>query len=215
LSDVGRVVHKGEKDHPSGKAADALASLDDNSLAAELIRGRHEAFAVLFKRHSHMVFRAARRILGDSGEAEEVVQQTFLEAFQHIVEFDPTKGSFIQWLLKRAKSRAADHRDHLNVERFYDWTTIDETLTAASGDRNRILYRQEIEPVVDELLHKLPFRQRKVLRLSFFEGRTAEEIAIQMNDSVWGVRRLLYEALRRLRSSVAQKGSAGKQAKDK
>jgi hypothetical protein len=49
--------------------------LDDNSLATELVAGRHEALTVLFKRHNPMVFRVARRILGDSGEAEEVVQQ--------------------------------------------------------------------------------------------------------------------------------------------
>lgn len=197
------------------KAGSALASLDDNSLAAELAAGRHEALTVLFKRYSGMVFRAARRILGDSGESEEVVQQTFLEVYQHIAEFSPAKGPFVLWLLNRAKSRAVNHREHLNVERFYDWTTINETdpaTTAAGTDNN--FYKQEIDPVVDELLRKLPSRQRKVLCLSFFEGRTAEEIAAQMNESIWSVRRLLYEALRRLRSSAAHKPDAKKLQKD-
>lgn len=206
---------KGEKVQVFPKAADALASLDDNSLTAELAGGRHEALTVLFKRHSGTVFRAARRILGDSGEAEEVVQQTFLEMYQHITEFDPAKGPFVLWLLNRAKSRAVNHREHLNVERFYDWTAIDETDTATTAaGRNNSFYKQEIDPVVDELLRKLPFRQRKILCLSFFEGRTAEEIASQLNENIWGVRRLMYEALRRLRLAAAHKPDAKKQQKD-
>ena len=205
-------MSKGEKVQVSRKAGGALASLDDNSLAAELVAGRHEALTVLFKRHSGMIFRAGRRILGDSGEAEEVVQQTFLEMYQHIAEFDPTKGSFVLWLLNRAKSRALNHREHLTAERFYDWAAIDETHPATTGAGT--LYEQEIDPVVDELLRKLPSRQRKVLCLSFFEGRTAEEIASQMKESVWGVRRLLYEALRRLRLAAAHRPETKEQPKD-
>jgi hypothetical protein len=67
--------------------------LDDNSLATELVAGRHEALTVLFKRHNPMVFRVARRILGDSGEAEEVVQQTFLEMYHSRAGKTPTAPS--------------------------------------------------------------------------------------------------------------------------
>lgn len=191
----------------SHRSVGALASLDDQSLAAELVSGQHEALTVLFKRHSGAVFRAARRILGDSGEAEEVVQQTFLEMYQHITEFDPTKGPFLAWLLRRAKFRAVNRRDHLNAERFYDWTVIDEAATRSTvaGHGTNNLQRQEIEPILEEFLRKLPSRQRKVLDLTFFEGHTAEEIAIQMEESVHVVRHLLYEALKRLRSAAQER----------
>lgn len=197
----------------SSRPADDLFSLDDESLAAELVSGRHEALTVLFKRYSGAVFRTARRILGDSGEAEEAVQQTFLEMFLHISEFDPQKGSFIGWLLRRAKFRAVNRKDHLKTERFYDWTAINEAADTAMPTPQAAtdVYRQEVEPLLEEFLRKLSPRRRKVVSLTFFEGRTAEEIATQMDESVHVVRHLLYEGLQQLRSAAAQKRTGTKQ----
>jgi len=196
-------LRKGEKDHAHRGAAEGFEALDDNALAAELVAGHHEALTILFKRHSGTVFRTARRILGDSGEAEEVVQQTFLEMYQHITKFDSAKGSFLGWLLRRAKFRAVNRRDHLNAERFYEWTAMDEAADSQRASRSASIFqKQEIEPMLDEFLRKLPARHRKVLKLTFFEGRTAEEIAVQMNESVHVVRHLLYDALKRLRSAA-------------
>lgn len=207
-------MRKGEKEKVSQAGADFFAGLDDNSLAAELVAGRHEALTVLYIRHSNAVFRAARRILGDSGEAEEVVQQTFLETYQHITEFDSSKGPFLAWLLRRAKFRAVNRRDHLNAERFYHWTAIDEAATALRsadyGPSN--VHRQEVEPILDEFLRKLPFRHRQVLSLTFFDGLTAEELAVQIKESVHVVRHLLYEGLKRLRTA-AQKRDRNKQVR--
>ncbi len=185
--------------------ADDLASLDDRSLAAELVSGRHEALSVLFKRHQDAVFRTARRILGDSGEAEEVTSQVFLEMHRHISEFDPNKGPFISWILRRAKFRAINRRDHLNAERFYDWTEIDETVAVGSNaSRIDTVYPQEVEPLLQEHLGKLSHRKREVLTLTFYEGLSAPEIAEKTKQSVHVVRHLLSDALRELRS-VGQK----------
>lgn len=197
----------------SGRSADDLASLDDRSLAAELISGRHEALSVLFKRHQDAVFRTARRILGDSGEAEEVTSQVFLEMHLHISEFDPNKGLFISWVLRRAKFRAINRRDHLNAERFYDWTEIDETLVAGFNAIHRdYLYPQEVEPILDEHLGKLSDRKREVVILTFYEGLSAPEIAEKTKQSVHVVRHVLSDALRELRSA-AQKRIWKKQAR--
>lgn len=207
------LVHKKRKAVVCPTSAGDLASLDDRSLAADLASGRHEALSVLFKRYEGLVFRRARRILGDSGEAEEVTLQVFLEMHEHISEFDPGKGSFISWLLRRTKFRALNRKDRLNSERFYDWTELDETIEAEiESHRNDTVYRQEIEPLLDELLSKLPYRKRRVVSLTFFEGRTAPEISELTDESVHVVRHLLTEALNELRSS-AQKRIWKKQGK--
>jgi RNA polymerase sigma-70 factor (ECF subfamily) len=191
-----------------------LVSLDDKTLAAELALGRHEALTVLFKRHSGAVFRTARRILGDSGEAEEVVQQVFLELYRQIGEFSPEKGSFASWLIRRAVYRAVNRKDHLKTEGFYFWTELDEERGAAEpGDGTAPLYQQEIGTLLEQLLRRLPRRQRRVINLTYFEGLTAEEIAKQTDDSVHVVRHLLYEGLKKLRSA-AQRRSPAKSGKN-
>lgn len=196
-------MHKGEKTNSFATPADPWDSLDDNSLVAELRSGHEEALTVLFKRYDSAVFRTARRILGDTGEAEEIVQLTFLEMYQHIAEFDPARGSFLAWLLTRAKFRSVNRRDHLNVERFYEWTELDDADNAPhrAGPGVGNVHRLEVDLFLKEFLRKLPRRQRNVLELTFFEGRTAEEIAGETNESVSVVRRLLYGGLRRLKSA--------------
>src|SRR6266446_6410403 len=71
-----------------------LRILEDDDLVAELASGHHDALTVLFDRHSALVFRIARRILRDDGEAEETVQQVFLDVYRSIAQFDPRRGSF-------------------------------------------------------------------------------------------------------------------------
>jgi DNA-directed RNA polymerase specialized sigma subunit len=73
---------------------DQLRALDDEELANKLANGCHDALTVLFERHSGLVFRIARRILRNDGEAEETVQQVFLNVYRSIDQFDCQKGSF-------------------------------------------------------------------------------------------------------------------------
>lgn len=172
-------------------------------MAAELASGRHEALTVLFKRHSRAVRNTARRILGDSGEAEEIVQEVFIELYSQIAQFDPGKGSFRFWLARKASYRAVNRRDHLKTEGFYAWTQIDEEKQAAPSEGGTAsLLGPQITAFLEELLGRLPRRQRRIINLTYFEGLTAEEIAKQTNDSVHVVRHLLYEALKRLRSAA-------------
>ena len=184
-----------------------LEDADDNILAAELAQGRHDALVVLFTRHSAVVFRTARRILGSHSEAEEVVQQVFIEAYHHISQFDPQRGTFRTWLLKRAVSRAINRKHHLRSVHYHDSRDID-------GDVELELYRkreigfgmcdQETAYLAKELLSKLPIRERRVIRAMFFEGMTTEEITQRVGESLPAVKRLFYEGLRRLRSMLRE-----------
>jgi RNA polymerase sigma-70 factor, ECF subfamily len=177
--------------------------LADADLAAALARGEADALTVLFKRHSKAVFSTARRIIGDTGEAEEIVQQVFLEVYLVIAKFDPQKGSFLSWLLRRAKHRSINRREHLVAARFYAWAEIDEEeLTETSTTIGGSLHELEISPLLEELLKRLSARQLKVIRLIFFEGLTADEAAQRMKDSVHTVRHLLYDGLKKLRFAL-------------
>src|ERR1700678_3338615 len=77
----------------------------DEDLADQLQSGNAEALAVLFKRHSPLVFGISRRVLRNDAEAEDAVQQVFLDVFRSIHQFDPQKGELKTWLLMFACQR--------------------------------------------------------------------------------------------------------------
>src|ERR1700733_16262609 len=97
-----------------------LRTLTDEDLMGALRMGCDDALAVLFERHSPLVFRIARAILRDDGEAEETVQRVFLDVFRAVNQFNPARGSFKTWLLQYAYHRTINRREHLQANHFYN-----------------------------------------------------------------------------------------------
>jgi RNA polymerase sigma-70 factor (ECF subfamily) len=192
----------------------AFGSLDDDGLAARLFSGCQDALTVLFERHSALVFRIARRILRDDGEAEETVQQVFLDVYRSIAQFDPRRGSFKSWLLQYAYHRTINRREHLQARRFYDWRQLDDMLPSELSDgasRPFQLSAQEIARLAEELLASLEPWPRKVLELTFYNGLTAEEIAKGSGETASAVRHTLYRSLGKLRGALLA-GASGRKA---
>jgi len=184
-----------------------LRALGDEELAGELARERHDALTVLFERHSGLVFRIARRILRNDGEAEETVQQVFLNVYRSIGQFDPEKGTFKTWLLQFAYHRAINRREHLISKRFYDAEQLDEEwIEGNQGEVGKLLQQspQETSHLINQLLIAIKPAQRTVIELTFFHGLTAEEIAERTGQTASVVRHNLYRGLKKLRSLLVE-----------
>jgi hypothetical protein len=80
-----------------------FCKLSDEELTHYVASGRHDALAVLFDRYHRLVFDVALRIVRDPGEAEEVVQNVFLDVYRAMANFDSKKGILKVWLLQPAK----------------------------------------------------------------------------------------------------------------
>jgi RNA polymerase sigma-70 factor (ECF subfamily) len=184
-----------------------LKDVDDNTLAEQLAQGRHEALMELFNRHSPVVLRTARRILGNDSEAEEIVQQVFIEACDRSAQFDPQKGSFRSWLLVRTVSRAINRKEHLSAINSHYSLDIDDEAGRSLYRKSGVslgMFDQEVSYLARELVKRLPSRERKVITATFFEGMTTEEITQKGGQSLVAVRHLFYEGLRRLRSMLRE-----------
>jgi RNA polymerase sigma-70 factor (ECF subfamily) len=179
----------------------ALANLEDEQLVRAILEGRHEALNTLFERYAPRVFRMARGILGDDGEAEDTTQQVFFECFDALKEFDSSKGTFKKWLLSRAFHRAINRKNHLRAQRFYQWEELDEEKLRSIRSPG-ILNLSEIEQsrLIQELVSSLRPQEGEVLNFKFFHGLTLQEIAAETHASVSSVTRTLYRALRQLRT---------------
>jgi len=180
-----------------------LNSLSDEQLVTCLLAGEQDALSVLFDRYHQLVFSVAVRIVNDPGEAEEVVQTVFLDFFRGLASFDPSKGILKVWLLQYAYHRALNRRRHLAASHFYQWVDLNSAASEPAlawnpGDVAEVAHQ------VDQLISGLTPRRREILELTYFDGLTAEEIAVRLCVSVNIVRHELYRALAKLREVVTQ-----------
>lgn len=189
-----------------------LRTFSDTDLMDALRRGCNDALAVLFERHSALVFRIARAILRDDGEAEETVQRVFLDVFRAVNQFNPARGSFKTWLLQYAYHRTINRREHLQANHFYNREELDELRPAElfyGAGHLVCLPPQEVACLVEQVLALLEPRQRKVIELTYFEGLTAEEVAKVTGNSASSVRNNLYRGLSKLRNAVLENHKSG------
>jgi RNA polymerase sigma-70 factor, ECF subfamily len=180
----------------------------DEELAEHLQRGDTDALTVLFKRHSPLVFAITRRILGNDAEAEDAVQQVFLDVFRAIDQFDPEKGDFKAWLLLFAYHRTFNARRSLCTTHYFDTDPFEEALPALLQRAERVQPHSKAENriLVEQALGTLMARQRRTIELVYFSGLTAQEVSAQTGESVRVVRHNLYRGLEKLRRFLCEPG---------
>jgi RNA polymerase sigma-70 factor (ECF subfamily) len=155
-------------------------------------------------------------MLRNDGEAEETVQQVFLDVYRAISQFDSGKGTFKTWLLQFAYHRAINRREHLIAQQFYGWQDLDDILPELHEGTRGPLHQpsQELGYLIEQLLSTIKPRQRKVIELTFFYGLTAEEIANVTGETPSVVRHNLYRGMSKLRSALLERGQVCKESKD-
>jgi RNA polymerase sigma-70 factor (ECF subfamily) len=174
--------------------------LSDEALVRDMQGGSAEVLAVLFERYAPSLYRIGRRILRNDAEAEDAVQQIFLDVFRAIRQFDPAKGSFKTWLMLFAYQRIFNCRRSLITRRFFDTDTFDELLVEGYP-RSSDYSLPERGLMVEQILRALEPRQRRTIELIYYEGLTAEEVSRRTGESVRVVRHNLYRGLERIRKA--------------
>jgi len=195
---------RAQPEHGQGSTADRE---EDLRLVRELQSGNPDALTALFEKYSPSVFRLARRVLQNSGEAEEVVQQVFIDTYKAIHQFDPLKASYKTWLFQFAYHRALNRKRDLESRGFYASVELNEQdlmteLYEGAGRFVQQLSSAETVHLVKQLLRSIHRNQRMAIALTFFYGFTAVEIAARTGESPAAVRHNLYRGLEKLRSAL-------------
>jgi RNA polymerase sigma-70 factor (ECF subfamily) len=166
--------------------------------------GDKQALALLYDRHSRLVLSVGLRILRDSSEAQELVQDVFLYVFQKSGDFDPSKGSLRSWLVQIAYSRAFNKREYLTLRRFYDYCHIDEALDSAPSDFSPEQLGQitELRELLQSAFVELTAGQRTTLEMFFWEGYSLREISSHLKETLGNTRNHYYRGLEKLREMV-------------
>lgn len=176
----------------------------DEELMARLCARDPRALDALFRRYARLVMSIAFRTLGDHGEAEDLVQETFLYIYRKAALFNPRKGPARRWIVQIAVHRSLDKRSYLDRRGFYFGTKIDSVNDTLLGptDLDREIGAGLNRAKLESALAELPHSQRRTLEMSFFEGLGLREVAARINEPLGNVRHHYYRGLERLRKSA-------------
>jgi RNA polymerase sigma-70 factor, ECF subfamily len=188
-----------------------VPKLSDEGVMEQLRQGHPDALPVLFDRFYRLVLKIALRILRDAGEAEDLMQEVFLEIFKKAAQFDSAKGSLKTWILQYAYHRSLSRRQYLALRNFYDRQQITEREISefdSVGVSWRGLTFQEWRRVIEQGLATLNEKQRKTLELACFQGLLLSEIAERTKESLPNVRHHYYRGLEGLRKFLQAQPSS-------
>lgn len=188
---------------PVPSAQDHERRQEEIALVAAMGRGSSEALAALYDRYSGMLTALAVRILRDEGEAEEILQEAFLQAWRQARRYDPERSSVVTWLVLLTRSRAIDRlRSRQVAERTLLAVRDERPADHTSPTGLRDVFLQERRKRLREELALLPETQREVLELAFFRGLTQREIAEKTGTPLGTVKTRSLLAMKKLRDAL-------------
>jgi RNA polymerase sigma-70 factor, ECF subfamily len=178
----------------------------DEELVADLLSKEPDALTVLFERHSQLVFRIAYRILRNRADAEDAVQQVFLDMFRAVEQFEAEKDSYKSWLLMFAYHRTFNSLRQRRARGLSNSDCLEELPQELIDGANRPLAFAPAETLIliEQALKSIQPRQRRVIELTYYEGLTAEQASQITGESVRVVRHNLYRGLERLRTFLCK-----------
>ena len=186
-----------EASRSSDRPTENMSAADDMGLLTRIQSGDQEAMSALFDRYGTMVYSVALRVLKDAGEAEDVMQEIFVQVWKNPSAFVSGKGSLGGWLVVVARNRSIDMiRRRRPTEQVELFALPSSTNLAREAERDSLLGK------IRGVMVSLPEEQRKSVELAFFEGLTHSEIAQKTGDPLGTVKTRIRLALTTIRKAL-------------
>lgn len=190
----------------SAPVLEAWGCLADEQIVEKVVAGQTALFEVLMRRHNERVYRAARAIIKDESEAEDIMQQAYVNAYSHLRQFDG-RSRFSTWL-----TRIAIHEALARARRRGRYTDMDlehpSSLTVARSiaaplDPERLAFSRELGALMESSIDRLPDGAREVFILRTVEGMSTGEVAAALDVSEAAVKTRLSRARAVLRRELS------------
>ena len=178
----------------------------DESLMAAAAVGDESALGELYDRHAGAMLGVALRILRLRQDAEDLVHDVFVEAWQKAADFDAGRGSVRSWLLLRVRSRGVDRLRSLSSARRRGLFGDGEGATEAAEAPVAPVWDGPDRERARKALDRLPDAQRTLVELAYFEGMTCSEMAAHCAIPIGTVKSRLSAALGKLREALVGAG---------
>jgi RNA polymerase sigma-70 factor (ECF subfamily) len=174
---------------------------DDKSLLRAIAGRDKTALRVLYERHAGLLFSLALKILGNRSDAEDVLQETFLQIWNSAGSYDDKRGKPLSWLVLLARSRSIDR---LRSRQSYGRATeaVQAVEPKALPSPTQQAAASEAQTLVRRALSSLPPEQRMPVEMAYFGGLTQAEIAQRLGQPLGTVKTRMRAAMMRLREQL-------------
>jgi RNA polymerase sigma-70 factor (ECF subfamily) len=175
-------------------------------LVARVGGGDQAAFEQLYEQSSPLLFILVSRIVGNEGEAADLLQEVYLEVWRKASNYDHARGTPMAWLVTLARSRAIDRVRALGSRGKGVTASLDDTpasdLIASNTDAMEISAASERQALVWAALKTLPLVQRQAIELAYYEGLTHVEISGRLNVPLGTIKTRIRLAMEKLRDGL-------------
>ena len=185
------------------------STLPDAEIVKRVRAGERALFEILLRRHNQRLYRAARAVLKDENEVEDVMQQAYINAFTHLHQFEE-RSQFATWLTRITLNEAFGRRRKMRSESMarVQWEfdenpgELMETITSPQPDPERQAYAGELHRLLEEAVDALPETYRTVFMLRDIEGLSTSETGEGLGLGEEAVKTRLHRARVMIRRAV-------------
>lgn len=180
----------------------------DLEILARVASGDQGAFATLYDRLSGPLYSLALRMLGDASEAQDALQDVFLQIWRRAAGYDATKSSVFSWAMLMTRSRVIDRLRArgrrlrvlvASTDADPNETQLEESVAESTADTAE---RHDKARHVRTMLKQLPTEQRQAVELAFFSDLTHHEIAAQLGQPLGTIKARIRRGLLKLRERI-------------
>jgi RNA polymerase sigma-70 factor (ECF subfamily) len=184
-------------DNRTSNSETDIRTVDDTAMLTRIGQRDENAMEVIFRRYSGPVYSVALRVLRDSGQAEDILQEVFLQLWRKPAAFVQNRGSLGAWLVVISRNRAIDV-----LRRRKPSDSVDDVVLASPVNVADEAERNTVMRKVRGVIANLPEEQRRTLELAYFEGLSHTEIAGRTGDPLGTVKTRIRQALITLRKAL-------------
>lgn len=198
---------------PAASSRDATrrSATEDDALVQRMATGDEQALGALYDRWVDVVHAVVARVLRTADDVDDVVEETFWQAWRQAERFDPARGSVQTWLLTIARSRSLDRIRTLRRRGEEPLEGDDGYVIEPMAPSNPGLdvEASERRRIVATALAALPPEQREALELGYYGGLSQSEIAERTGQPLGTVKTRMRLAMQKLRSQLGVLGIEG------
>jgi RNA polymerase sigma-70 factor (ECF subfamily) len=196
-------------DTPTRRATSSI----DPALLASIVKGDEQAFSQLYDYSSTLLYTLAFRILGNQEEANELLQDVYLEVWRKVTRYDIGRGTPIAWLITLTRSRAIDRLRARSARGRNAMMPLDEAVASHAADLGPSPYEtqadQELRITVGNALTSLPPAQQQAIELAYYEGLSHNEIAARLNQPLGTIKTRIKLGMSKLRDNLRRSWEQG------
>ena len=178
-----------------------MKNLTDLEIIESVKKGNQSYYALLVDRYKNKAYSMLKRMIKNEMDAEEVLQDCFLKAFNSLQSFR-LEAKFSTWFYRIVYNTALTKISGKKRKIESEMSSIDEQLNLTSSYDYRVTEREDFTKFIQTLIDKLPTKYSSVINLFYIENMTCEEISEVMETSVANIKVMLHRSRNALRDEL-------------